>query len=292
MAFWGRAFGETGALRYDHRMDEFSSNGPSYDYQMGGVQAGADLLRVRHDNGHRDVAGLYVGAMTGRADVNQVYAGGRAGKVTMNGYSLAAYWTHTGAAETYLGTVHWYLDGVLQGTRYASAEARSVLGQKIHPDGWGLVASLEGGYPLPVGRGWYLEPQAQILTQWNTINNDSDAFGRVKYEDSQTWAGRMGVRVTKAWQTTDNKQASIWAKADAWHMPDSPVKTTFISLDGSNPTGLTAQLGRTSWGQLGLGASGQVTRSFSVFTTGDYSFGIENRKTTSLGGKVGMRYEF
>jgi len=223
--------------------------------------------------------------MTGHADVKKVYGGGKAGTVDMNGYSLAAYWTHKGAKD-------WYLDAVLQGTRYADAQAKSERGQKIRPDGWGLAASLEAGYPIALGnKGWALEPQAQIIYQWISLSNDSDAYGRVKFDDSHAWYGRVGARLTKDWTTGKGKKASVWARANLWHSFDSQTKTTFNSFDGQNPVGMKTKLGGT-WGQVGLGVSGQLTPRLTAFANGDYNVNLGSQSGHSFGGRLGLRYEF
>jgi len=282
---WGRVFGQIGNVGFNKSGNNFASNGPSFDYSMGAIQVGGDLLRGQHDNGQRDIAGLYVGMMTSHADVKRVYSGGSAGTVDMNGYSLAAYWTRKGVKE-------WYLDAVLQGTRYANSEAKSDRGQKIHPDGWGLTASLEAGYPIRLGHhGWALEPQGQIIYQWISLNSDSDAFGRVKFDDQHAWVGRIGARLTKDWTSDTGKKASVWARANLWHTFDSTAKTTFTSTLGMFPTGLKTRLGGT-WGQVGLGVDGHLTPRLTAFVNGDYNFNLGSQNGHSLGGRVGLRYEF
>jgi len=102
MAGWGRVFGETGSVGYQKSASNFNSNGPSYDYNMGGVQAGIDILRAEHEGGHRDIAGLYLGLMTGSSNARQVYASSKAGWASMTGYSLGGYWTHKGASDWFI----------------------------------------------------------------------------------------------------------------------------------------------------------------------------------------------
>lgn len=62
----------------------------------------------------------------------------------MDGYTLGGYWTHHAASG-------WYTDAVLQGTFYDS-DAKSIYGETISPNGWGIAASLEGGYAFQVWR--------------------------------------------------------------------------------------------------------------------------------------------
>ncbi|MFM9616304.1 autotransporter domain-containing protein, partial [Streptomyces niveiscabiei] len=76
-------------------------NGPDYDFDVAGFQTGLDLFRRQADGGARDVAGLYVGAGRITGDVDAVY-GGKAGSVSMYGYSLGGYWTRKGAGGWYV----------------------------------------------------------------------------------------------------------------------------------------------------------------------------------------------
>ncbi|MCL2657798.1 MAG: autotransporter outer membrane beta-barrel domain-containing protein [Betaproteobacteria bacterium] len=286
-AAWGRVIGVTGSLDNGDGGRNFSSGGPSYNYDISAIQLGVDLLRAKHDNNSRDIAGLYLGMMWGRADVNQVYSENRAGTVKMDGYTFGGYWTHKGPSE-------WYIDAVLQGTRYANAEARSVdtlLNQKISPNGWGVAASLEGGYPFALGKGWSLEPQAQLIYQRISLDGDSDMYGYVDFGNTATWYGRLGARLAKDWMNEEGKKATIWARANLWHSFGSNPDTAFSALNGMGNVSLTTDLGST-WGQLGLGIAGQVTKRLTIFATGDYSIPMDGGDGYALQGRIGLRYLF
>lgn len=145
-AAWGRVFGDTGTAKHGGqgalgRLNRFERHGPSYDFDLAGFQAGLDLYRQQHSDGTRDTAGFSVGAGRITGDVNAVY-GGKAGSVSMDGYTLGGYWTRKDATG-------WYVDAVVQGTWYAQIEATSIFGESLRSDGWGLAASLEGGIRSP-----------------------------------------------------------------------------------------------------------------------------------------------
>ncbi len=69
-----------------------------------------------------------------------------------------AYWTHYGPSD-------WYVDAVLQGTHYTGTAKTEFA--SLPTKGNGFIASLEGGYPIPLsfGPNFVLEPQAQVLWQ-------------------------------------------------------------------------------------------------------------------------------
>lgn len=284
-AVWGRVFGETGSVGYGgkttfSRYSNFEKNGPSYDFGLAGAQIGMDLYRKLNDNGTRDIAGLYIGAGRIDSEVNAVY-GGKAGSTSMDGYSLGAYWTRKGDSG-------WYVDAVVQGTWYDRIRTNSVLGESLKTDGWGFTASLEAGYPIALGQGWAIEPQAQVIYQRVSIDGGSDSFGRVKYDDTDAFYGRLGARLTKGWTFEDGRSLTVWGRANLWHTFGADAKTTFSGLSGANPVTLNTDLGGT-WAQFGLGVSGQVTRDTSVFASGDYNLALGNANGHSLSGRVGLR---
>jgi len=285
MLGWLRVFGELGHTGFGKGASDFSTQGPSYDYGIDGLQIGFDALRHTAENGLRHIAGLYGGYMHAFASVNQVYNSSRAGSVDMDGYSLGAYYTLKGQRN-------WYVDAVLQGTWYVNGEARSTLGNKIHPNGFGLAASLESGYPIALGHQWAVEPQAQIIYQWDQLNNDSDQFGRVKYHDITAWTGRLGARLTKDWTTQSGKKGTVWARVNLWHqLGDDSARTTFTNTCGQYPVSLRTSLGDT-WVQMGLGISGQLTKRLSAFVSADFNQYLGNNNGQSLSGRAALRYEF
>jgi len=224
--------------------------------------------------------------MHGHADVNNVYNGSRAGSLDMDGCSLGAYYTLKGAQD-------WYVDAVLQPTWYTNAEARSEGGYKIHPNGFGFLASLEGGYPIKFGadQSWAVEPQAQIIYQHNRLDNGSDPAGRVKYGNVDGWTGRLGVRATKNWTTQSGKKGTVWARVNVWQQMGDDAKTTFSNVNGAYPVSLKTALGGT-WMQMGLGVSGHLAKNVSAFVSADYNQGLGNANGHSFAGRVGLTYQF
>jgi outer membrane autotransporter protein len=284
-AVWARVFGDVGEVGYGakgilSRYSGFEKHGPSYDFGLAGAQIGMDVYRKLNDNGTRDIAGLYVGAGRIDSEVNAVY-GGKAGSTSMDGYSLGAYWTRKGASG-------WYVDAVVQGSWYDRIKANSVLGESLKTDGWGLTTSLEAGYPVALGSGWAIEPQAQVIYQRVSIDDGADNFGRVNYDDTNAVYGRLGARLTKGWTMDDGRSLTVWGRANLWHTFGADAKTTFTNLAGNYPVTLNTDLGGT-WAQFGLGVSGQVTKSTSVFASGDYNLALGEANGHSISGRLGLK---
>lgn len=286
MAAWGRIFGETGNVDFGadgmvERLDNFVEHGPSYDFDLWGIQAGIDLYRRTNDDGSRDVAGFYLGYARATADVREVLATAAAGSASMNGYSVGAYWTRKGDKG-------WYIDGVVQGTRYDDAHGDSVLGERFGTEGWGFAASVEGGYPFQLGQGWAIEPQAQLVYQHVTLDDGADSFGLISFDDSDAVYGRLGARLTRNWLTQANRHMTLWARGDVWSSFGADAETTFDGLSGGNPVSFGADLGG-SWGRVGLGLSAEVADNVSLFGSGDYNFGLSSGDFSSWSGRVGMK---
>ncbi len=230
-AFWFRAFGEGGSVNKGGRgatgqLRDFNDFGASYDYRLGGFQAGADLYRHDDANGAGDVVGLYAGAGRAEADVDRVY-GGDAGDASLNAYSVGGYWTH-------IDPRGWYTDAVVQATRYDGVEGVSTDNTSMRTAGWGFVSSLEGGYSFAFHDGWTIEPQAQLIYQHISLDDGADRYGRVSFADNDTVHARIGARVGKEWQTAKGEVYSFWGRANLWRSAGGKAETTFSNLDGAN----------------------------------------------------------
>lgn len=289
-AFWLRAFGEHGNAgsasgSAESHLADFYRDGASYSYTLGGFQAGVDLYRSEKPNGTHDLAGLFIGAGRAEADVDRVY-GGKAGELTMNGYSFGGYWTH-------LDQAGWYTDAVVQGTRYDQVHSSSIENVGMRTAGWGFISSLEGGYRYTLNDGWSVEPQAQLIYQHVSLDNTSDQFGRISFADNDTVYGRVGAKLGRDWQAEDGRRYSAWARVNLWHTTGDEARTSFANLEGNNRMTFDADLGGT-WGQFGMGFSGQLTEQVSLFASGDYSHSLGHNgiKSDSIAGRLGLKMKW
>ena len=189
-AGWGRVLGQ----QIDNHYRAFAD--PRASGQVLGFQTGLDLWRGEWMPGHRDAAGLYVGYANANVDVSGLvtneaatgYVLRHTGGLNLNAWSGGAYWTHYGPND-------WYLDAVVQATRYEGAAATQFA--RLETTGFGFVSSLETGYPvrLPMfGPGFVLEPQAQIVWQHVSFDDANDGLGAVALGTTSGTSGRIGVR--------------------------------------------------------------------------------------------------
>lgn len=283
-AGWARLFGETGSQGSGggtaaSQLNRFLSNGPSYDIDLAGFQAGYDLLISHPGEAVQNVIGFYVGAGQARGSVDAVY-GGLAGKVSRDAYTLGAYWTHSRASGL-------TIDTVLQGTYFTQASASSALGEELNTDGFGLITSLEAGYRFDLGGGWAIEPQAQLVYQRLSFDDGADSFGFINYDAANDVLGRIGARVGRAWLLESGTKLTGSARASLWHAFGDGTEVTFADLSGINAASFDSGLGGT-WVQLGLDASMAISETVSLFASGDYEVRVDNGQGHAVGGRIGV----
>ena len=229
---WGRIIGYRGNRDGDP-IGIYGRRGPAFDYDFGAIQTGLDLYRNEYANGQRDNAGLYVAVGRATADVEHSLLGRtfKGGEDKFNAVTVGGYWTRFGESN-------WYLDGVLQGTWYDMDMTAARGLRDGDTNGFGLAASLEGGYPFHLGNGWLLEPQAQLVYQALNIDDFNDGAADVSYSDTDSFAGRIGARVARDWDAggeASKHKFALWGRVDIWHEFLGDPTTEFSSATGSIP---------------------------------------------------------
>src|SRR5690606_19048534 len=103
---WLRGLGEVGRSRWTGSTDIHA-----HDVQLWGIQAGLDLYRAEHSNGHRDHVGIYGGYVSHRSRISGFGLGAhdlQVGKLSLGGPAVGGYWTHYTPSGGYLdGVVQW-----------------------------------------------------------------------------------------------------------------------------------------------------------------------------------------
>jgi len=279
---WVRVIAEDGDVEGDRR--GILGTGPQYDFDVLALQAGTDVWREQHDDGHRDHAGLYLSEGRIKSEVahfNRV----RVGKDKVDATSLGGYWTH-----------FWpeggYLDAVVQGT-WSDLESHSTRGLRLKADTFGWAVSLEGGWPFHREER-LLEPQFQIVYQRVDDFEGDDAFARVRFRDAESLAARLGVRWAKDWQldpTADGAPRLMtgWLRANVWHEFKGEPLTLFASDDGDLP--FHADISGTWW-QLNAGMTRQIGRTTSVYANLGYQRSFGGSRFDAWDGKLGLRWNW
>ncbi len=280
---WGRFFGQTIHNHYQAFAD------PTANGDLGGFQGGVDLLRGSLIAGHYERAGLYGAYGDVNADVNGLvtnpaataYVLTRTGSMNLTAWSAGGYWTHTGPGG-------WYLDAVLQGTWYYGSASTQFA--RLHTDGTGFIASLEGGYPFAwpqLGPGFVIEPQGQILWQKVSFRHDYDGLGDVALGDTTGPSGRIGLRTKWTIATAGGQVWQPYLRANLWRDWGAEADAVY---SGTDPVPLASQVTRL---ELGGGLTGKINANVSVFANVDYEFAVgaaRNEKLSGVRGAFGARY--
>jgi len=275
---WARFFGQGINNSYQAFADPRASG------WMGGFQGGVDLWRSSFLPGHRDAAGVYLAFANSDINVNGLitnaaatgYVQTHTGTVGLNGYSAGGYWTHYGPSG-------WYLDAVLQGTYYNGNAVTQFANLPIN--GSGFIASLEGGYPipLPLGPRFVLEPQAQIIWQQVSFTQANDGLGPVALGTTSGSTGRVGLR--GMW-TIDGHDGQVWqpyVRANLWRDWGAEATTMF----GIDPVPLIEEATRL---EFAGGVSAKLGPGVSLYAQAGYQFALDGAFIRNgIQGDIGLR---
>lgn len=278
---WGRVIYRSGEQDGDRK--DAVGDTPEYNYDLTAFQVGADLYRKVRADGSHDQAGfsLAVGSMD--AGVSH-YTGRNAGDDTLRAYSLGGYWTH-------FGPEGWYLDGVLQVSRYDIEARPNELG-KLKTRGWGYTGSLEGGYPFEADKNLWIEPQAQVIYSYVDLDDSDDIAADVRFRDVESLIGRLGVRIAKDWETqgSDNtrRRTQGWVRPSVWHEFKGQPKTEFSSQSGYVP--FEADIDGT-WGEVNLGVDHQASEKVTFTVSAGYREAFDG-DSHGYDAMVGFKYLF
>ncbi|GLS33535.1 autotransporter domain-containing protein [Neomesorhizobium albiziae] len=266
---WGRVFGQDVDMKSDGTV------APSFDGTLFGFQAGADLFGWESTTDHHDRVGLFIGHARIDGDVKGQALGWndlQVGDADVNGTSLGAYWTHVGPTD-------WYLDGVLMGTWFGG-DSTSLAGVGIDVDGTAVTASLEGGYPIALTPEWTLEPQAQLIWQHLSLDDQADRFSTVSFDSDDAVTGRLGFRLQGNFQT-EAANFQPYFKANLWHNFDADQRIIFAE------TPIVTEIGGTAL-ELGGGVVAKLSESTSLFATADYTTNLGSEKLRVFEGNLGI----
>ncbi|HEY4253211.1 MAG TPA: autotransporter outer membrane beta-barrel domain-containing protein, partial [Roseomonas sp.] len=279
---WARAIGERTRSRWSGTVDS-RAIGDTF-----GIQAGFDIIRTNpYSGGHRDQAGVYVAYTNYSAPSVSGFALGlqnlRVGRLSMEGPSVGAYWTHFGPSG-------WYLDAVFQASWY-DVTARSDFGTGLSTNTTGYTASLEAGYPIHFGAGdrWLIEPQAQIIYQGISVDRARDAYSSVDWDEGDAWTGRLGARLQ---YTGRDEQGTLWqpyARLNLWHAFSGNDGTRF----GQSAPTIDTRFGDTAL-EAGGGVTARVNQNLSFYGQASYRWSLDGGRSrqTAVAGTIGIRFNW
>jgi outer membrane autotransporter protein len=147
---------------------------------------------------------------------------------------------------------------VFQGTAY-DGEATTQT-STLPANGHGFITSLEGGYPipLPLGAGFILEPQMQLIWQRVDFSARSDGTEPIDPGTTTGLTGRIGVRGQWTIERTDGEVWQPYARANLWRDWGGDATTLF----GSDAVPLAEEATRL---ELAAGVTAKISRRMSLY---------------------------
>lgn len=273
-AGWGRVYGNSS------RQSFAGTVSPTLDGSLTGFQVGTDVFASQLDNGQLQRLGFFVGHSRLKGNVKGLNGGWEdkdAGKTTLRGDSLGAYWTLIGANQA-------YLDLVLMGTRF-DGNSESDRGVKMKTRGHNVTASAEVGWPLAVSANWVVEPQAQLIVGKTKLDRQNDGISEVSYDADTQVTSRLGVRLRGDY-TVNGMPLQPYLRANVWHSSAGDNSVVFNDVTRID----TEQKSTTM--DARLGASLQVAQGVSLYSEVGYDRNLDSNSLNGRRGTLGVRMEF
>lgn len=276
-AGWGRLFGE----KLDQQSRQIVAGtsfdlASDFDGHIWGIQAGIDILAREFDDASKVHAGLFYTHAETKGDITAftlAIANNRSSDLDLKGDSAGAY-------ATYVGRAGWYVDAVGMYT-WLNGSTTSSRGIGADFDGNAILASLELGYPIPLGDGWRLEPQVQGIWQQLDFDDSGDRFTHIAYEKSSTFTGRLGLRAEGTLDVSDMKWQP-YADLNLWHDFNKTQNVTF------NRNDIAIRYGGTVL-ELGGGIAGQINTAVGIYAAVSIGTNLDKEDHQTVGGNIGMR---
>lgn len=268
---WMRAFGS--GTTFESQDSQHSG----YDSSGTAVQIGKDIYQHEGPNGRRDRAGLYIAQ--GHTSANMFSDAEQTGTARFDATSVGGYWTHYSSKGAYVDTVAQY-------SRIDALAIDATDGSAINPSGNSYVGSVEVGQSFSLGKNATLEPQAQVIYQHLTFDDDYDGTAHVEYADTDTVTGRIGLRAAHRFKT-DNMTIDPWARVNVLH---TVQKDSELSIDDTDK--FTTPVGGTI-GEVQTGFTiGQTTSDgsgWAIYGGGGYHFSMDETKNSGWTANAGLK---
>lgn len=234
-------------------------------------QVGSVMAQVYGTTGSEDQVLIFIGPfidMEGKAS----YFGGRS---DTNSYALGLYDTkvyHDGQYLDLAFRIHRLMNKIVAHD-----------GISGHGDNTGMSLGAEYGWKKELGRGWFVEPQAQFTLGWLSGADWTMENGvHVEEDNIRSAVGRTGLRVGY-----QGHKAQFFVKADWYH-----------EFDGAGQVHLSDDEGRLvfdedygdTWFEYGIGGKIQITPTTQIYADLDRSNGGTYHKNWSY--DVGIRWAF
>ena len=200
------------------------------------------------------------------------------GKGDLKGYTLGLY-------DTQVWKNGQYLDLSLKGSRYENEFGYTGLGRFIdgQSNSTGFSFGAEYGYKKKDEKGWFVEPQAQVVLGHFRNDAFTDSNGvHVEGESLNTALGRIGARAGY-----ESPRFAVYAKAN-WYHDFGGNHVTVMSVD-TDRLRVHEDYGDT-WFSYGLGGAYKVNDSLQAYF--DLERGDGSSYDENWSWDVGLRWSF
>ena len=276
---WGRLIGKIA------KSDPSSASfGPMLSSRTYGIQVGIDALSAQHGDGSQSFFGPFAtfGQATGK--VSSQSGATQTGSVSLTAYSLGLNGTH-------ITPNGHYVDAVLQGTRFESAQSNSLVSTSLWTQGWGVTASLEGGYNVKLSQRLALVPQAQVVYNLNRLQTAQDAYSQISMPSDSSMLGRIGAKMSFTDDPKSSTASNIWARVSGLSMlSGANTQTQMSNLAGTNTTTFNTQA-PTTWAAFDIGVNQRISGNHLVYLNAGYESALSTMYQSGYV-KGGYTYRF
>ncbi|WP_166653490.1 autotransporter outer membrane beta-barrel domain-containing protein [Paraburkholderia flava] len=271
-ASWARAWGG------HSNISQGGDVKPAFDGTVWGTQVGQDMYANSDARGNRNHYGFLLGFSHAVGDVSGLALGQPGlgvGSLQVSTYDAGGYWTHIGSGG-------WYTDAVAMGS-VLSVRTHSSGGSNASTNGGAFTGSVEAGLPIALGYGLTLEPQAQLVWQWLSLDRFNDGISDVTWNNGNTFLARIGARLQRAFDV-GGVAWKPYLRLNVLRSFGANDATTF----GATTT-LDTHVGQTD-GQIGAGVTAQLTKRGSVYAAVSYLTNLGGEHQRTITGNAGVRW--
>lgn len=108
--------------------------------------------------------------------------------------------------------------------------------------------------PYEADKDLWIEPQAQVIYSYVDRDDNEDVGAAVRFKDFESLIGRLGVRISKDWETeggdTSRRRTHGWIRRSVRHEFEGQPMTEFSSQSGYIPFGADID---GAWWEANLG---------------------------------------
>ncbi|WP_353192614.1 autotransporter outer membrane beta-barrel domain-containing protein [Pandoraea pnomenusa] len=274
---WGRA--NISSFDAD-TLNRFRANSTTFFAQFG-----KDWTLAQPEGGGSTHAGATatIGNISGRFhDDSRAIAGldTETGTVSTQAGSVGGYWTRYLSDGTYfdsVGQVTYYHN------RYGGQDGNA------SQSGVGFTLSQEVGKPFQIGSTPIaIEPQAQLLYQYLSLGDFSDAISPVSGTHTNALRGRAGFRIfSAALSNSDDSSVLTWAKPYVTFNVLHDFLTPGQTVVGGTP--FTPALTRT-WYEAGAGFTATTSKHGQLYAHAGYRHSLGGDYSQGFYGQIAFRY--